>query len=63
MQYSELKQRIFNDLFDGLALLALISKEEIEEVAKALEGKEVSSREYEPIFAAVAVAVRMAKEI
>ncbi len=62
MKHSELKQRIFNDLFDGLALLSLLSNEEIEEIAIGLADPQAGDLASEPMFKAAADVVRMAKE-
>ena len=61
MLVSDLKQRIFDDLFHGLACLSMLSDGEIEEVAESLEDPERLDRENEPMFKAVAIAIRMAK--
>jgi hypothetical protein len=59
---SDLKQRIFDDLFNALALLAMLDNEEIEEVAVAIANPKNLDRQSEAMFLLAATVVRMAKE-
>jgi hypothetical protein len=63
MHESPLKQRVFDQLFNALALLFMLEDSEIEEIAKGLEDPSLSDRESEAMFKAAANAVRMAKEV
>jgi hypothetical protein len=62
MRHSELKQRIFDEMFNALSLLTLLSNDDIEEVAKALENPESVDIESGAMFEMAASVVRMAKE-
>lgn len=61
MKPSDLRQRVFDSIFGGLALLDLMDETEIEEVAKGLEDPKNVDFDSEPMFKAVAKAIRMAK--
>lgn len=63
MEVSDLKQRVFDYLFNALACLSMLDETEVEEIAKSLEDPANLDRESEPMFKAAANAVRMAKDI
>jgi len=62
LKHSELKQRVFDELFNALSLLTLLSDEDIEEVADAIANPESCDLESRAMFECAADVVRMAKE-
>ena len=62
MKVSELDQRVLDELFNALSLLFLLSNEEIERIALAIEDFQNSDKDSHAMLKAVAKAIRMVKE-
>lgn len=63
MRESPLNQRVFDSLFYGLSLLALLDKPELREIAAGLRATETGLDEEGPLFMAVADAIERYAEV